>query len=600
MYRKRKLLMITFLISLLICSSIYAEENISESILHSEEKLPYLEITPLPIPEFPQEMTTTPEGIEPVVPVEALPPLAVEFTRGMDWFLKFKLSQTWEEEASSILPYYSLDGVDFLPVYDETDSKDNDWIENPSNIYMPFQPVQGFLDKDFTQFWIKAKIVCPSGEFFSQTVHIKQEEGVEAPAGSRGIAGLPPQVRTGNGIKIRGNYHVTVREGCTLEELQSMLPTTLPIAVQVYGSDGQMLAEDKVDYTMDWNLSFLEGKFPIEKGSADFAFDGVKLIPPQVATLWSPAKIYFYTDLPLLETQTSPTTSIPTPFDLIVSVLEPDKKAVPMLSIANNGYGEVPSFSLTPKPTGAVRIVPEYSMDGGSTWNTAGEDGTEDVIALGKPVDAWPKNETYTAPLLLDSNRSPMKEFLSEEISGFLVRLHIQGGVYHGVSEVATWPAEYEYIPPPQIDSGNNGGGNRGDVGSGDTGTEGKRENLPEVSETIGLKITATAIEIEAIISGGNNSQDGGEEASQKVFTETDESAKVIESMEENREKITSAGVFMETDQPPSNSSGGGTTANATAILSIVLAGVAVCVLFATGIFSRVLLKLRIRFHGMG
>ncbi|MEG1391167.1 MAG: hypothetical protein RSD07_12460 [Angelakisella sp.] len=419
--------------------------------------LAVLMITVLYMPAYAEEPSEAPT-----------PVFTAEITlAGQGWMVMGRLSEL-PLGASSVVPYGSVDGTDFVPIND-WEGTPRDWaIEGGPNAYRKGtvvtsseQPLSDYLSGNLNQFWVKLNISSPTYNGFSNTVMFE-----------RNTTPVPPPEDTSLRERYAGTlridrppsakYHVTVREGTTPAELNELLPDTLPVEVQLFYRFTDYLGNAMTSYPVVWQLpSLLTAGTYVEQ-----------------ATTTPPADCIIHTANGTYHVQPG---SIAAPLNLIVTVVPPQAKAIPLLnSIDYSGI----DISLDPKPTGATAIFGEYSLDGGKTWLAAGGDAPKNATE-DNHVERMPKNKSFTAFDYFSIKESPLKEYKEGAITGFLVRLRIIDGVFDGYSEVTPWPAKYQYTPPPLTSDGDDGsGGNRGDVGSDDKGNNGLRPNLPTPSST--------------------------------------------------------------------------------------------------------------------
>ncbi|MEG0116284.1 MAG: hypothetical protein RSA00_07665, partial [Hydrogenoanaerobacterium sp.] len=256
-------------------------------------------------------------------------------------------------------------------------------------------------------------------------------------------------------------YHFTVPANATPAELAALLPAQVPVELQIT-QNRQKLHNELVKYCVEWPTD-------ISLSGATTKIAAVKLTPPQEIKVSIGEKTY----------SIKKTESIH--FDgpeLFVSFHAVDKntKSTLLLDETTNGL----RATLPLKPTGAKEILPEYSVDGGKSWVS-----TQDILQSSPLTSYPPRFESYTAPIL-DCAKAPMKDYCDKKISGFLVRLKINGGAFDGLTEPAKWPADYVYTPPRDDTNDDGGTGNKGNIGAGggESNSGGQRPSLPQENNT--------------------------------------------------------------------------------------------------------------------
>lgn len=413
------------------------------------------------------------------------------------WRLTITCPYSVRVGTAAIYPEYSIDGYLFSPAVDAL-GEQVVWNDIPQYtgsggdkqyLVGTAEPMKSFLDRTYDTFYFRMKIEGDNYNGYSEVYFIERDMIPQPiPDKSEVLAVLPPSsnVKGAWFQSPRGLCHVTVREGAGSETLLSYLPDELPVRInlKITDADANLIAigMEAVRYQVNWKLPQGELREGILKESAE-------LIPPAGEhVFYGELSTYYIPQLPPVQvTVPDPDNQgefiwVDEPFDLEVHIIPADEKISPQFGIAAwNKFNEPQlAFSLAHKPSGAKSIVPEYSVDGGVSWQVVEREDGNDIIELGYAPDRVPKQENYAAPMFFDNDKSPMKEYLEDTSRGFLIRLNIEGGVYHGVTEAFSWPGDYNYAPPLYIDTDlEGGGGNRGDVGGGTEGDGGVRPGIP-------------------------------------------------------------------------------------------------------------------------
>ena len=263
--------------------------------------------------------------------------------------------------------------------------------------------------------------------------------------------------------------------------------------------------------------------------------------------------------------------------------------------------GYIPSISLLPgggsssesvaveidyKPTNASKIEVEVSTDGGTSWRHE-----SDVDYEKYPIDAIPKLQGYSANIL---NHEQTVRLSQEGNGGFQVRLKIYGGplgnaVKEGedsytITKAANWPLDYEYVPP-ENPSGNHGsGGNKGNVGTDNSGTsEGIRPGVEQQPEQTSEPEPTSESESETVLETIQKNQS-------QIPPETDTAVMTTTEPEVNPKDI-SESLELPEDPWPEQFSEGQREKNIYAQKTIAKAAVAISDIFAVGILTSVIVK---------
>lgn len=281
--------------------------------------------------------------------------LETKIEHGFDgWRLWVNLPDTNEDEAVSILPYYSFDGQNFM--YNEDDQLD--WVYDSMSVPAVAQPMASFLSGDVDQFWLCAKIVGENTSQFTQVAHVfRSDTPVPLPENTNIHTVFPAPMLTGAGIFIRGSYHVTIRQTDTQSQVLQSLPTQLPIEVQLENG-GKLLAKQQVDYQVNWNVPT---SFPL----GETTYLGAVVSPPATAIVRSPLLAYACDNLPSMSMQT-PSGTVFIPMDLTITTVPVGQNAT--LALSKSGVDGV-VLPFAPSPLAPWHWCP-------STLLTAAKPGT--------------------------------------------------------------------------------------------------------------------------------------------------------------------------------------------------------------------------------
>lgn len=404
------------------------------------------------------------------------------------WALRVETPYSVWVGTKTMTPEYSFDGKSFLPVVDGWGDEEI-WVEKPEEgesglqrIFSSQEPMKSFAKKDVGSFCFRLKIEGDSYNGYSNEYRIERKiDPQPMPEAAELFAGLPASSEANFMMNTpnRGLFNVTLREGSSRETLSSYLPSELPVTV--YLQTKSLNEWGGTRYAVNWKLPQGEQQDGTIPECAEL------VAPVGEKILYGVLANYRLPQLPSVTTLVRDPNNlegfiyIPQPFDLEINMIPADEKISPQIGFNFwNGFDEeIMVFSLEHKASGAKSMVPEYSVDDGKTWRTVEREGGNDIIELGYEPDRVPKQDKYAAPLFFDNDKSPMKEYLEGSSEGFLIRFKIDGGVYDGISDPVAWPGNYDYSPPPFIDTDPDGcGGNRGDVGIDEGGNGGDRPGI--------------------------------------------------------------------------------------------------------------------------
>lgn len=400
------------------------------------------------------------------------PPVAPAFTAELrltheGWGVYGTLSEI-TEDMTGIVPCYSLDGVEFISEDYNAWQLDPDYLQQ--QCFWPMEsPLLEYLAEEVDCFNVKLEITYKDGSVgFTEVVTMEREGTAPLPGEYRveavyaasvlNISYRPPS--------IRGQYHFTVSDTATPEELAALLPKTVPVELQIYQDNDPTRHETVTAYTVLWP------EIPAANGGADTEMLAASVTPPKECTVTIGSETY----------RVEPPEILPENGPELLVTFHPVSAGVAsevLLSIDRDTAAEGIRATFPLRPDGATRIIPEYSLDGETGWTVL-----DDVLASAPLQETPPKFESYTVRIL-DGAATPLAAYLSGEIPGFYVRLCVEGGALTGITQAAAWPADYDYTPPRDDSDDDGSVGNGGNIGSdnseGSSGANGgQRPNLPE------------------------------------------------------------------------------------------------------------------------
>lgn len=411
-----------------------------------------------PVAVPPAAPPAEPDGPPPANGLPSTPAAPPAFTAElvfnfMGWALFGQLSEM-TEEMTAIVPCYSLDGVEYSPEeYNawQLDAEDPDLLRQ--QCYWPIDtPLAEYQAGEIDRFFVKLEITYADGSVVStEAVRFEREGPAPLPAEYQVQAWYAAPIRevSNRTPSIWGQYHFTVPDTATPEALAALLPETVPVELQLYREGDPTRHEVVVDYTVRWPELTGSG------GGTDWDVLALGVTPPEECTVTIGSSVY----------RLAPPEILPENGPELCATFHPVAAGTAgevLLSLGADSAQVGGIYATFPKkPTGALEIVPEYSLDGVTGWTAMG-----DVLA-DKPLEQTPpKFEGYTV-LVLSQGASPLADYSQGTLPGFYVRLRVEGGALAGTTAAAAWPASYDYVPP-RDDTGDQGtGGNQNNAGSG-------------------------------------------------------------------------------------------------------------------------------------
>ncbi|MEG2039029.1 MAG: hypothetical protein RRZ73_04800, partial [Oscillospiraceae bacterium] len=453
---------------LMLFSTTAFAEDLSETAVNSDKPIDTLteEVQPEEMTEL--QKTSDDNELKSEQTVEPLSFTIKLFYTHEGYSIKGTLGDI-SDDMVSIVPCYSLDGESYTAI------KDCEWQIEPNDPDMQTQqcfwqgdkPLQDYVDKKTDTIYVKLEITYTDDTVvFTEADSIVRDTAVKplpddySEIYARYDAAI--LMRKGRPSHFWGQYHFTVADTTTDEELMALLPKQIPVELQV-SQAAQNVYTENLEYTAEWNIDDITLKGEITEINTS------KITAPKEATIYIGTNIYKIEDMSRINFNDE---MLRVDFHKVASGTQSEL----ILSAYGDLTSDVLQATMPLKPTGATSIIPEYSLDGGKSWIS-----TQDIFPNAPLETAMPKIASYTVNVL-DADLAPLKDYLDKKISGFMLRLKIDGGVFNGVTKEAQWPTDYEYIPPIDDTDIEGSGGNNGNVGSGNGGgtVDGQRPNLPD------------------------------------------------------------------------------------------------------------------------
>lgn len=394
--------------------------------------------------------------------------------------------------ATSIIPYYSTDGVNFIIA---GDPEWNDLIVLGGGNFPPLakscnEPLLSYLSGAIDKFYMKLAVTGGEYEGDSQIAVIDRNSAIPLPDDYNKIALFPQNMRPAFGSD-PNCYNIAVKKGSTLEYILTLLPSTIN-AEMLMGKDPDVLPRESIPYIATWNLGedILKKIAACPSGDTVTVQNPATFTPPDSAKATIGDKVYTYT----------PPATFAEPLELIITVLEDDFATEIYSLYQQRDYSTNKNdlwFSMKQKPSGATSLYAEYSLDGGETWIAS--------TPIGMHSDK-PNSSMYNGPTGILQDSTPLKDCNEKKIDGFMIRMVLVGGAFAGTTKPANYPDDYQYVKPGDTDGS---GGNRGDAGSnGESDPTPPPENIlpePPVPEVPDTDHTMTILPLPEVPDSGNS-----------------------------------------------------------------------------------------------
>ncbi len=360
-------------------------------------------------------------------------------------------------------------------------TEDEDRLQIQPCLYPANEPLRSYLAGDIDRFYVKLRITREDGRSYdTQTAVIDRggprpiPEGTECGAWfSSGIAVTEPAPDSPHLYVGYGRYQLTVSADASAEEIQALLPDTLPVEVRFTDTENR-LAIGTVDCPISWKSLSLP---PLVPGESITILDAAEEISVPAGTLVStPLGVFELTQT--LRLNAPPTTD---EVRLVLNVSSESRTPIGVLREERNGL----QVAFHHKPTGAVSIQAYVLTEGEAAWTRLSELSlSEDFY---QPSTA---NSSYA--LVLGNEQEPYRSYLAAVDAGetptpFFIGLNIEGGVYDGRQLILPWPDVYETLPDlPKLTGAGGNQGNAGADNKEDSTQGGQRPTLPQTMEDPG------------------------------------------------------------------------------------------------------------------
>lgn len=388
-------------------------------------------------------------------------------------------------DICSARPIYSLDGeiwniIDYmewdLQYLESEDAGEVSKLQNQPCLLPSQEPLKGYLAETLDSFYIKLRITRENGIIYdSQPVCIERSSTAQPVPEEYSLYAVFDSslcVRERNPFRIYGQYQLTVNEDASWEDIAALLPSTLPVEVQL--ENQQDIWKGIINCPVTWKSQSLPA---LTAGDSITISDAAEEIIIPGGTLVNTPAGSFQLKEPLpLDDGMASTDEV----RLILNVVSENESPEAGVSLDRTGL-EI-YFDL--KPTGASSFQVYSLPEGASQWTKLFDSSIPETI-----------NSHFSSAgglyaLLLSNEQEPLRSYLAAQNEGeaatpFLIGLEIEGGVYDKQQLILPWPGTYEGpVKIPVFGAG--AGGNENNAGAdnkGDSTSDGRRPNLPEASE---------------------------------------------------------------------------------------------------------------------
>ena len=381
--------------------------------------------------------------------------------------------EAFTTDIQKIEPIYSLDGKGFhadpgkaweLSLWnDENKSRG---LFRQTCFTSSDEPFRSYLNGSLEQFYVKLRITTWSGGSYESEAALVRR-GAPQP--------VPDGVRLGamyaGGMRVPrqrcNKAYVTAREGMPWAEVEPLLPTSLPVDIQLLTKNLEIIDRGLAQGAATWRP---QEDLTLTASDKSVVFEDAlaSLDIPQGYEVPMATGRYQLLERPTFDPLCGEAVQ------LWVNLLKQDARASLGLNADLGGTAGIDlHMAFDQKPSGAKAIRYFYYYEGLEDWVEAGE------VLEQAPVDVQPGNEASVYYKLFSTEDGPYGAYLAGKLDGFLVGVEIEGGVFDGELHQLAWPGEYE--TPARVPEFGGSGGNRGDAGSGDGGGngDGQRPGLP-------------------------------------------------------------------------------------------------------------------------
>lgn len=379
------------------------------------------------------------------------------------------------------------------------------------------EPMKSFLAFERDTFYVKLEIHTLDGQIYdSQPAKYTREERQPLPAH------LTPRIAFGFNVLIsklkyensskpdqdgnypipdlytHGQYQMTVREDATPTEIEAALPDTLPVRVFLWDKKtNERYSYADLQCGVDWkripSLSLTAGK-PVAVTNA-----AKPLVIPAGTNIETLLGTYILKK-PLTFKGVYDSDKIRLVLNPIAVDAQPKVvlRACDRALLAESGegyYQKEGDEDVLIGPSTPLSVIFPQKPTGATTVNTYAVVGDE-RIALGDLLESKPVNYNqscagYGDIAVLQPEDYPYSAYLAGEIDKFSIEVSIEGGIFDGMTQSASWPGKYTLPPVLPTEGGNAGNENNAgyeEIEEDDSGdNDGQRPDLPK-EESVPLR----------------------------------------------------------------------------------------------------------------
>lgn len=374
---------------------------------------------------------------------------------------------------------YSLDGKSYQACGREWDLSDIQSLKLTETqrltcLYYSNEPLKSYLAEKLDRFYLKLCLTRENGITYETQAAIIERQGKQpVPQGIQFYAIFAPAilVRETRPYVYYGRYQLTIPADTTKDEISALLPSTLPVKIQLVG-ENNLFGECIIDCPVSWKPLSLP---PLIAGESITILDAVEdIVVPEGILLHTQVGVFELNE-PLSLNHRPSTDEV----RLILNVIPQDENPTGVLADDWDGL----KIAFHQKPTGATAIRAYTLSEGETKWTELPDLSLHDITS----TQLSTANSGYA--LVLSKTTEPYRSWLAAEAAGnkpvpFLVGIKIEGGVYDGKQLILPWPSSYKL--PPNLPDLMGSGGNEGNAGADnkpDSTEDGQRPNLPQPPE---------------------------------------------------------------------------------------------------------------------
>lgn len=415
------------------------------------------------------------------------PSFEVSVTLDPDGYKAWGTLGTIHPDTARIRPVYSLDGDVYQAVSEDTgmdwlldglDAADDETLTRLRTqpcLMGNDEPLKSYIAEELDRFFLRLEITLQNGVTYDSAPALVERETSQPPSDNIVIHPVFPRtmrVWDPATSSAYGKYQITARETAEAGDIAALLPSTVPVELQLMDVEGSIITTEIVRADVSWKelpkLTLAAGEtFVVADAAEDIIIPAGTEIRTPVGSYILPENIGFDDSFASDEIRLS------------IYALGSEEK--PEISLRGTEFGEpvadeLPlSLAFTRKPSGATSIKVYSFAQGDEDWTELCE-----LLEL-RDVDANQSAQLYGYMNVLQPTESPYREYLQGELSGFMLGLIIEGGTYNGEKVILSWLEEYD--PPDRIPELSGSGGNQNNAGSGDGSgdgsDDGQRPDLP-------------------------------------------------------------------------------------------------------------------------